>query len=74
MSVMIHSCKLNERKAMQLESLQQALKQYSTAEISYKSGISIATIDQIKNGIRKNPSYKTITALADFLEKKKDET
>lgn len=58
---------------MNLAELQTHLRAHDTAEVSYKTGLSIATIDAIKSGRNKNPTTKTVTAIAVFLEMKKDE-
>lgn len=58
---------------MNLSELQAQLRAHDTAEVSYKTGLSIATIDAIKSGRNQNPTTKTFTALAGFLEMKKDE-
>lgn len=58
---------------MRLTDLKEGLRRHATSEISYKTGISIATIEAIKSGRNKNPTTKTVTALADFLEMKSHE-
>lgn len=58
---------------MNLSELQTQLRAHDTAEVSYKTGLSIATIDAIKSGRNKNPTTKTFTALAGFLEMKANE-
>lgn len=58
---------------MNLAELQTQLRAHDTAEVSYKTGLSIATIDGIKSGRNKNPTTKTFTAIAGFLEMKKNE-
>lgn len=58
---------------MNLTELRAAMQGTNTAEICYKTGLSIATVDAIKSGRNTNPTTKTVTAIADFLEMKKDE-
>ena len=53
-----------------LSELIETLKKYDRAEIAYKSGVSIGTINALLSGANTNPNLKTLTALQDFVEKK----
>lgn len=58
---------------MNLDDLRKQLQPQSTAEASYKTGVSIATIDAIKSGRNKNPTTKTVNKINAFLESKANE-
>lgn len=55
-----------------LENLLKELRKYDRAEIAYKSGVSIGTINALMSGANKDPKLSTITALKEFLESKKE--
>lgn len=53
-----------------LEELIEELKKYDRAEISYKSGVSIGTVNTIMSGANKDPKLSTLTALRAFVDAK----
>lgn len=53
-----------------LEEIVAELKKYKVAEIAYKTGVSVSTISNILSGANKNPGYKTVEALKEFLKSK----
>ena len=55
-----------------IENLLKELRKYDRAEIAYKSGVSIGTINALMSGANKDPKLSTITALKEFLESKKE--
>lgn len=64
---------LNERGATMLDELIAELKKYDRAEIAYKSGVSLSTLNNIMSGFSTNPTIKTVQMLRDFLDSKKGE-
>lgn len=56
-----------------LEELIEELKKYDRAEISYKSGVSIGTVNTIMSGANKDPKLSTLTALRAFVDGKQQE-
>lgn len=56
-----------------LEELIEELKKYDRAEISYKSGVSIGTVNTIMSGANKDPKLSTLTALRSFVDGKQQE-
>ena len=58
---------------MNMEQLRHKLQQQDTAEASYKTGVSISTIDAIKSGRNKNPTTKIVNKINAFLERKENE-
>jgi len=56
-----------------LEKLIADLRKYDPAEISYKSGVSLSTVNALRSGSQKNPTIKTVEALQKFVEEKQDE-
>lgn len=58
---------------MDMANLRTRLQQQDTAEASYKTGVSISTIDAIKSGRNKNPTTKIVNKITDFLESKANE-
>lgn len=46
------------------------LKKYDRAEIAYKSGVSLATLNNIMSGANTNPTIKTVSMLQEFVERK----
>lgn len=59
---------------MSMEQLRHKLQQQDTAEASYKTGVSISTIDAIKSGRNKNPTTKIVNKINAFLERKENES
>ena len=59
---------------MNLDDLRKQLQPQSTAEASYKTGVSISTIDAIKSGRNKNPTTKIVNKINAFLERKENES
>lgn len=59
---------------MSMEQLRHKLQQHDTAEASYKTGVSISTIDAIKSGRNKNPTTKIVNKINAFLERKENES
>lgn len=59
---------------MNMEQLRHKLQQQDTAEASYKTGVSISTIDAIKSGRNKNPTTKIVNKINAFLERKENES
>ena len=49
------------------------LKKYDVAEISYKTGVSIATVSNIIAKRNINPTISVVQKLQDFLEEKDSE-
>lgn len=56
-----------------LEELVQDLRTHDRAEIAYKSGVSVSTVDKIMSGANKDPKLSTVVALRKFLDEKKAE-
>lgn len=56
-----------------LEELVQDLRIHDRAEIAYKSGVSVSTVDKIMSGANKDPKLSTVVALRKFLDEKKAE-
>lgn len=59
---------------MDMANLRTRLQQQDTAEASYKTGVSISTIDAIKSGRNKNPTTKIVNKINAFLERKENES
>lgn len=57
-----------------LSELVDELKKYDRAEIAYRSGVSIGTVNNILSGSNKDPKLSTLTALQNFVESKKKES
>lgn len=53
-----------------LDELIKDLKKHDRAEIAYKSGVSLSTIDKLMCGAQKNPTLVTLQALRKFLDDK----
>ena len=53
-----------------LEEMVVKLKKYTVAEIAYRTGVSVSTVANILSGANKNPGYKTVEALQEFLKSK----
>lgn len=56
-----------------LDELVAELRKHDRAEIAFKSGVSISTINGLMCGANKNPKLDTIEALQKFLEEKQNE-
>lgn len=56
-----------------LEELIAELRKHDRAEIAFKSGVSLGTINGLLSGANKDPKLSTITALQGFVEQKKEE-
>ena len=56
-----------------LEELIAELRKHDRAEISYKSGVSLGTINHLLSGARRDPKLSTVQALQNFLEQKNRE-
>ena len=56
-----------------LEELIAELRKHDRAEISYKSGVSLGTINHLLSGAARNPKLSTVQALQKFLEDKNQE-
>lgn len=58
---------------MDFQELRLKLRQHDTAEASYKTGVSLSTIEAIKSGRNKNPTTKIVNKISLFLESKSNE-
>ena len=56
-----------------LKELISELRRYDRAEISYKSGVSLGTINHLLSGAARDPKLSTVQALQKFLESKEQE-
>lgn len=56
-----------------LDELVAELRKHDRAEIAFKSGVSIGTINALMCGANKNPQLSTVEALQKFLEEKQNE-
>ena len=56
-----------------LEELIAELRKHDRAEISYKSGVSLGTINAIMAGSNKDPKISTVGKLQDFIDSKNQE-
>ena len=56
-----------------LEELIAELRKHDRAEISYKSGVSLGTINHLLSGAARDPKLSTVQALQKFLEEKNQE-
>lgn len=54
-----------------LEELIEELRSHDRAEIAYKAGVSVSTVDKILSGANKDPKLSTVIALRKFLDDKK---
>lgn len=53
-----------------LEELITELRKHDRAEIAYKSGVSLGTINHLLSGAARDPKLSTVQALQSFLEEK----
>ena len=53
-----------------LEELIAELRKHDRAEIAYKSGVSLGTINHLLSGANRDPKLSTVQALQNFLEQK----
>ena len=56
-----------------LEELIAELRKHDRAEIAYKSGVSLGTINPRLSGASRDPKLSTVQALQNFLEQKNRE-
>ena len=56
-----------------LEELIAELRKHDRAEIAYKSGVSLGTINRLLSGASRDPKLSTVQALQKFLEEKQQE-
>ena len=56
-----------------LEELIAELRKHDRAEIAYKSGVSLGTINHLMSGANRDPKLSTVQALQNFLEQKNRE-
>lgn len=56
-----------------LEELINDLRGYDRVEVSYKSGVSIQTLNAIMSGANTNPTIRTVEALRSFIYAKRRE-
>ena len=56
-----------------LEELMAEVRKHDRAEVAYKSGVSIATLEGLLSGRNKNPKLSTMQALRGFLDQKEKE-
>lgn len=56
-----------------LEELIAELRKHDRAEIAYKSGVSLGTINHLLSGANRDPKLSTVQALQNFLEQKNRE-
>jgi len=56
-----------------LEELIEELRSHDRAEIAYKAGVSVSTVDKILSGANKDPKLSTVIALRKFLDEKAQE-
>lgn len=53
-----------------LEELIAELRKHDRAEIAYKSGVSLGSINHLLSGAARDPKLSTVQALQKFLEEK----
>lgn len=56
-----------------LKELLEELRRHNRAEISYKSGVSLGTLNHLLSGAARDPKLSTVQALQKFLEDKEQE-
>ena len=56
-----------------LQELIAELRKHDRAEIAFKSGVSIGTINTLISGANKDPKLSTVQALQAFIETKQQE-
>lgn len=56
-----------------LQELIAELRKHDRAEIAFKSGVSLGTINTLISGANKDPKLSTLVALQGFLDKKQQE-
>ena len=49
------------------------IRQHDRAEVSYKSGVSLSTLNLLLSGANKNPTIATLNKLRAFLDQKEQE-
>ena len=49
------------------------IRKHDRAEISYKSGVSLSTLNLLLSGANKNPTIATLNKLRAFLDQKEQE-
>lgn len=55
-----------------LKKLVADLNKYEMAEIVFKTGLSVGTVNAIRNGSNDNPTIKTVEKLQQFIETKEN--
>lgn len=55
-------------KLMRVEEIAARLEFMSVSGVAQKTGLSFPTVDSIKGGRNKAPSYRALVALSDFLD------
>ena len=56
-----------------LEELIAELRKHDRAEIAYRSGVSLGTINHLLSGASRDPKLSTVQALQNFLDQKNRE-
>ena len=56
-----------------LEELVNKLRQYNRIEVSYKTGLSLSTLNNLMCGKSTNPTIETVEKLNDFIRSKENE-
>ena len=49
------------------------IRKHDRAEVSYKSGVSLSTLNVLLSGANKNPTIATLNKLRAFLDQKEQE-
>jgi len=49
------------------------IRKHDRAEVSYKSGVSLSTLNLLLSGANKNPTIATLNKLRAFLDQKEQE-
>lgn len=53
---------------MNLEQIVKALQDRNLREVERQTGIGYITLSRLRNGHNKNPSYRTVTKLSEYLK------
>lgn len=56
-----------------MEELLAEVRKHDRAEVSYKTGVSLSTLNTLLSGSNKNPTVATLNKLRKFLDEKKGE-
>ena len=56
------------KRVMRVEEIQKRLQFMRSSAVAKTTGMSIPTVNDIKSGANKNPIYRVLVALSDFLD------